>query len=164
MFHTPNEAVAQALRASTALFHRYVDDLKPAEWHAQPVAGVNTVAWIVGHLTVVEHRRATALGATDLPALPDGFADRYTATRKAAEAQAGLDPAETLTGLFLAVRDRLTAAVLAAPAAKLAEPLPTPHPLFADQAEAALFMALHTSLHLGQITVVRRALGYPPVS
>lgn len=164
VFHTPNEAIAKALRASTGLYHRYVDDLKPIEWHSQPVAGVNSVAWIVGHLTLVEHRRAVALGAVDLPTLPDGFAERYGATRQAAGTQAGLDTAADLTKLFLEVRDKLIAAVLATTVSKLAEPLATPHPLFGDQAEAAQFMALHTSLHLGQITVVRRLLGYPPVA
>jgi uncharacterized damage-inducible protein DinB len=161
---TPNDVIATGLRQTEGLFRRFTADLKPVEWHAQPVPGVNSVAWVVGHLTVIDHKRAAALGAADLPGLPAGFAERYSQTRKPAEAQTGLDSDDELTRLFLAVRASLTAAVLAASAEQLAEPLPTPGPLFATQGEAALFMGLHAAMHLGQITVIRRLLGYPPVS
>ena len=164
MFHTPNEAIVAGLRTSEVLFRRFTADLKPTEWHYQPVPGMNTVAWIVGHLVLIEHRRATALGATGLPELPDGFVERYGPTRTSAEPQTGLDSAGHLTQLFHAVRGRFVVAVRAASPAIMAEPLPTPHPLFADQGEAAAFMGQHAALHLGQITVLRRLLGYPPVT
>ncbi len=162
---TVNDALVASLTATTALFHRAVADLKPTEWHYQPVAGMNTVAWIIGHVTLIDHRRTTALGATGLPVLPDGFADRYGQTRKPAVTQTGLDSAALLTALFLQTRERFVAAARTATLEKLSEPLTAPHPLFADLGESVLFVSgPHAALHIGQITVIRRLLGYPPVA
>lgn len=165
MIVTPSDALASTLVASQKLFHRFLDDLKPEHFAHQPLPGVNSVAWVVGHLTLTDRRMlANRLGVADLPPLPDGFEGRFTATRSAAGAQADLgDPAE-LVALFDAHRSRLIAAVRAAPAGVLNQPLDAPLPLFATVGEAAGFMAVHTAMHLGQVTVIRRSLGYPPVS
>ena len=161
---TVNDAIVTGLQVSEKLFRRFTADLKPTEWHYQPVPGVNTVAWVVGHLVLIDHRRAVALGAAGLPDLPSGFAERYAPTRQTAVTQSDLDSATVLTRLFHEGRVHLVAAVLAASPSLLAEPLPNPHPLFANHGEAALFMGQHTVLHLGQITVIRRLLGYPPAT
>lgn len=164
MFRTPHDAILYSLRASEVLLHRYVGDLKPAEWHVPPCPGGNTVAWVVGHLALIEYRRVTAFGGADLPPLPAGVAERYGQTKQAAGDQSALDDRDTLLGLFATVRAALVAAVKAAPVEKLSEPPPTANPLAADLGESVLFMGLHASLHLGQVTVIRRQLGYPPVS
>ena len=67
MFTTPNGAIAYSLKASTMLFHRYVDDLKPTDFEHQPGPGVNCVAWIIGHLTLTDRQSLVGLGVTDLP-------------------------------------------------------------------------------------------------
>jgi uncharacterized damage-inducible protein DinB len=164
MFASPKEAIAYALRTSKALFHRYLDDLKPQEFEHQPCPGGNSAAWIVGHLVRTDRRSLGWLGATELPAVPDGFEERFSPTRTAASEQKGYDDAKELVALFDAHRDRLIAAVLAADESKFPEPPPMQSPLFADRGEALLFMALHTAMHLGQVSTIRRSLGYPPVS
>jgi uncharacterized damage-inducible protein DinB len=164
MFATPNEAIAYALRASKLLFHRYLDDLKPAEFDHQPAAGANSAAWIVGHLVRTDRRTLTWLGVTDPPPAPAGFEERFAPTRAAATGQGGYGDPKELLALFDAHRDRLIAAVLAADPARFAEPPSFQSPIFADKGEGLLFMALHTALHLGQVSTIRRSLGYPPVS
>jgi uncharacterized damage-inducible protein DinB len=165
MIVTPSDAIAVALEASRKLFHRYLDDLKPEHFSHQPAAGLNSAAWIVGHLAGTDRRiLSLRLGVTDLPVVPAGFEERFLPTRAAAGVQAELgDPAE-LVALFDAHRDRLIAVVRTLTPGELNEPLPTPHPLFATKGEAASFMAVHTAMHLGQVTVIRRVLGYPPVA
>ena len=163
MFATPLDTIVYNLEKSQALFHRYLDDLKPAEFEHQPCPGANCAAWVVGHLALVDRRRLTALGA-ELPPLPVGFEERFAATRAAAGTQGGYGDPKELVALFDRHRDKLIAAVRTADPAKLAAAVPTPHPMFADAGEATAFMGLHTAMHLGQITVIRRMLGYPPVS
>ena len=164
MFARPHEAIAYALRASKLMVHRFVDDLKPAEFAHQPVPGANCAAWIPGHLIRTDRRTLRGLGVAELPAVPEGFEEKFGATRAPAAQQSGYgDPAE-LVRLFDVHRDRLVEAVLAAEAAKLSEPNEMKHPLFADRAESALFMGLHTAMHMGQLSLIRRSLGYPPVS
>ena len=164
MFTTPNEAMAYALCVSKVMLHRFVDDLKPSEFEFQPCDGANTAAWVLGHLTLVDRRSLAWLGVTDLPPLPDGYEQRFPTTRAKAGAQSGYgDPAE-LVRLFDAHRDRLIEAVLAADPARFAEPPAFQTPMFADKGEGMLFMGLHTAMHTGQLSVIRRMLGYPPVA
>ena len=164
MFTSPKEAIAYALRTSKALLHRYLDDLKPQEFEHQPCPGGNTVAWIVGHLVRTDRRSLGWLGVIGLPAVPDGFEERFTPTRSAAAEQKGFGDPKELVALFDAHRDRLIEAVLAADESMFHELPSIQSPLFTDRGEALLFMALHTSMHLGQVSTIRRSLGYPPVS
>ena len=166
MLATPNEAIAYALRASKALVHRFVDDLKPAEFEHQPLPGANCAAWVLGHLTLTDRRSLAWLGATDLPALPDGFEQQFTITRTKAGEQRGLGDPKELVRLFDEHRQRLIAAVRAADPSKFSDPPPFQMPMFAfaDKGEGMLFMGLHTAMHIGQLSVIRRMLGYPPVA
>ena len=43
------------------------------------------------------------------------------------------------------------------------KPVDKPHPMFATLGELANFMALHATMHAGQITIIRRSLGRPPI-
>lgn len=159
---TANDAIASALSASLNRFHAFVDDLSPAEFEAQPIPGVNSIAWMLGHLAVTDRRIVGLLGG-DLPPLPDDFAARFQTTKQRAVEQKGLGDPKELLAIFDAHRKALIAAVRAAAPERLAAALPTPHPLFGTVGEAAAFLAVHLGLHAGQVTVIRRALGYPPL-
>lgn len=161
---TPNAVIADALRANQRFAHRYLDDLKPGEYAHQPFPGVNSAAWVLGHLVLTERRALGALGVTDLPTLPAGFDERFRVTKQAADVQHDLgDPGELLA-LFDTHRAALIAAVEAAPVEALAAPVPTPGPMYKTAGDVAGFMAQHVAMHMGQVTVIRRNLGYPPVS
>ena len=43
------------------------------------------------------------------------------------------------------------------------QPVEKPMPMFTSLGEMVNFMALHTTMHAGQITIIRRSLGRPPV-
>ena len=159
----PNDVIAFALAASHTRFHTFVDDLKPDEFERQPIPGVNSVAWMVGHLALTDRRILGLLGAA-LPPLPDGFAEKFQTTKRPAGEQRGLGAPAELLAAFDAHRRALIDAVRAAAPDALGAPMPTPHPLFTTVGDAAAFMAVHLGLHAGQITVIRRALGYPPVA
>ena len=160
---TEADRIAQVLTSSRALTARYTQGLTPADYHHQPLPGVNSAAWIFGHLTLTE-RRVTGLLGGELPPLPEGFEARFATTGVPAGDQHELGDGPALLDEFTATRDRLIAAVAAAGEAKLAEPVPKPSPVYATLGDLAAFMAQHTAMHLGQITVIRRSLGYPPVS
>jgi uncharacterized damage-inducible protein DinB len=159
---TANDAIASVLTASLSRFRSFVDDLKPTEFEAQPIPCVNSINWMLGHLALTDRRIIGLLGG-DLPPLPDDFAARFQTTKQPAGEQKGLGDPKELLATFDAHRRALIAAVKAAPSERLAAALPTPHPLFNTVGEAAAFMAVHLGLHAGQVTVIRRALGYPPL-
>lgn len=163
MFATPVDVIVTALTMAKRLVHRYADDLKPEEFDHQPCEGANCAAWIIGHLALTDRRQLGWLGATDLPALPTGFEERFQATRAKAGTQSGFGDPKELLALFDTHRDKLITVLPTMPVTKFAEPTPVVRPMFTTIGEACLFMAIHVSMHAGQLTIIRRSLGYPPI-
>ena len=159
---TTNDTIAFALTASQALLNRYTADLKPEEYLHRPTPASNCAAWLIGHLTLTERNALKALGAGDLPPLPDGFEKRFS--RDEGCPQAGeFGDATALMPLFNQHRERLIDAVRRATPQQLDAPLEKPRPLFNTVGAMAHFMAIHVAVHAGQITMIRRSLGRPPI-
>ena len=159
---TPNDLIAGGHRMARQLLHRMVDDLSPAEFRHQPVPGANSAAWVVGHLALTARRTAERLGATDLPAVPPGLADRLTVTKQPAGDQADLGDPAGLLRLFDACTDKLIEAARAVSADGLGGP--TTAPFATNLGEGLLFLSLHVAMHSGQLSTIRRSLGKPPVA
>ena len=160
---TRTDAIVQVLTSNKALTHRYMGDLKPADYHHQPLPGVNSAAWILGHLILTERRVTGLLGGEPLP-LAAGFEDTFAVTGRPAGDQHDLPDGAKLLEQFYATRDRLLDAVKTCAESKLDEAVPKPSPVYTTVGDLAAFMAQHTAMHLGQVTIIRRSLGYPPVS
>ena len=160
---TRNEVVARFLTANRGMVARYLGDLKPSDFDHQPLPGVNSPAWVLGHLVLVE-RKAIGLLGGKLDPLPEGFEARFATTGKPAGPPTDANDGPELLEEFYATRDALIAAVIAADDATLDAPHPRASALFQTVGEFAAFMAQHTAMHVGQVTVARRSLGYPPVS
>ncbi len=158
---TANDTIAYALTTGQKLLRRYVEDLTPQEYLHRPAPRANCVAWLIGHLTLSDRNLLKRLNAP-LPELPEGFEHRFS--RDEGCPQAGeFGDVSRLIPLFDEHRDRLVAAVKAAPPELLDKPLDKPHPMFSTVGEVAAFMALHGAMHAGQITIIRRSLGKPPL-
>ncbi len=165
MFASPQEAIAYSLRSSKTMFHRYLDDLKPEEFQHRPCLGANNASWIVGHLTCVDRTRLEKLEVTPLPDLPAGFQERFATTKTAATGTvADFGNPNDLIRHFDEHRDLLIKTVEQLPARVLNSPPPFDSPLFMDSGESLLFVGLHTTMHLGQLSIIRRSLGRPPLA
>lgn len=165
MFQTPQQAIAYSLRSSKLMFHRYLDDLTPDEFQHRPCLGANNASWIIGHLTCTDRGQLEKLGATSLPALPEGFKDRFATTRAAATGtNADFGEPHELMHHFDAHRDLLIKTVETTPEQVLKAEAPFNSPLFADRGESLMFLGIHTAMHLGQLSVIRRSLGRPPLA
>ncbi|MDB5307567.1 MAG: DinB family protein [Gemmataceae bacterium] len=160
---TTNDVIAGGYRMTKLLLHRMVDDLTPAEFRHQPVSGANSAAWIVGHLAVTLRRSAERLGVTDLPAVSPDLVAQLTQTGKPAGDQSALGNPAELLALFDTCTDRMIGAVKCVPADVLAGPAASSTRLAANFGEALLFGGLHVSMHVGQLSSIRRSLGKPPV-
>ena len=68
-----------------------------------------------------------------------------------------------LLGIFSQHRDLLIAAVTKATVEQLNKPLEKPMANCNTVGEVITYMALHTTMHAGQITMLRRSLGRPPL-
>jgi uncharacterized damage-inducible protein DinB len=159
---TSNEALAHALTTSQVLLQRYTADLSPQEFLHRPASGANCTAWLIGHLTLSERRMLALLGVTNLPALPDGYEKRFSRDEGSPQAGAFGD-VSTLVPLFNQHRERVIAAVKSATQEQLDKPMDKPHPMFSTVGQFLAFMAVHAAMHAGQITIIRRSLGRPPL-
>ena len=158
---TTNQAIAFALKNSQGMVKRFVADLTPQEFLHRPTPKANCAAWLIGHLTLTERSALRRFGAP-LPELPEGFEHRFSRDEGCPQASEFGD-VTNLVALFDEHRNRLVAAVGSASTEQLDKPLEKPHPLFGNIGEAMLFMAVHTAMHAGQISTIRRSLGRPPV-
>ena len=158
---TANETIAFALTTAQSLLKRYVADLTPDEYLHRPAPKANCTAWLIGHLTLSDRAVLKRLGAP-LPELPEGFEHRFSRDEGCPQA-AEFGDVSKLMSLFDEHRSRLVATIRAAPPELLDKPLDKPHPMFSNVGEVATFIALHGAMHAGQITIIRRSLGRPPI-
>ena len=159
---TANDIIIRGLAGSQALLNRYTADLTPAEFLHRPAAAANCTAWLIGHLAMSDRRVLTQMGAADLPPLPDGFEKRFSRDEGCPQA-ADFGDVTGLMAIFNRHRELLIERVKAASNEALDKPLEKPHPMFGKVGEMVAFMSLHTAMHAGQITIVRRSLGRPPL-
>ena len=158
---TANDSIAHALTVSQTLLQRYVADLDGREYLHRPTPKANCAAWLLGHLTLTERSAMKRLGVP-LPELPDGYERRFSRDEGCPQAEEFGDVTK-LMPLFNEHRNRLIAAVRSATPQQLDQPLEKPHPLFNTVGEFLVFYALHGAMHAGQITLIRRSLGRPPL-
>jgi hypothetical protein len=144
---TPNDVIVSSLSTSQKLLNRYCDDLTPAEYLHRTCPGGNCPAWLIGHLVLTERSALGRAGVTDLPPLPEGFEKRFSRDPEAPKAESFGDISQLLS-LFNQHRQLLIDRVKTLSAQALEQPLDKPHPMFAN---------------VGQITMVRRSLGRPPI-
>ncbi|MGC4030751.1 MAG: DinB family protein [Tepidisphaeraceae bacterium] len=156
---TPNEMTLAGLTRSSWILHQLLDDLTSAEWLTSAVPGSNSIAWTVAHLAAVEWNALKTMGVAARPELPDAdFFARHTKGAKPSPTENYGDP-KSLLVLWDAVRASTVKFVTDLPAADFDNPLP--HPLFKRWGELLMLLPSHTSLHAGQISTARRALGKP---
>ncbi len=159
---TPNDVLVHTLKFSETMLDRYTADLTPAEYLHRPCPGGNCAAWTIGHLILTERSALKRHGAADLPELPDGFEKRFARDDTAPKA-ADYGDVTILIPLFKRHRAALIETARRLTPEQLDKPLDKPHPLFATVGEILSFISGHSMMHAGQITVIRRSLGRPPL-
>ena len=163
------QAIRSSLTASDFVVGMYLADLTPAEMVARPVAGINHIAWQLGHLIkadrhLVEQCCAAPSGReSGFGPLPAGFAERHT------KETAGSDnPADFLTKEeYLAIKEQVRGDILRLveklEPADFDRPVSKVPPFLKTVGETLNFIGGHWLMHAGQWTVTRRHLGRPPL-
>ena len=135
-------------------------DVSEEEMTAQPTAGMNHPAWVIGHLAIAFDRHGEYVGAERL--LTDWDAQFGMGTEPKADRDAYMDKAG-LVAAWVSSAERYAQAVAAAdPKAFELEtegPLAGPFPTVGDFLTFSL--TGHTSIHLGQLSAWRKAMGRP---
>ena len=157
--------IISSYRLTLDYLRRLVADVPDATIAKQAGAVVNHPAWVIGHLIHSSQAIGGELGLQ--PWLPDDWATKFgtgsvpTANRAAYPSKAEFF--EILDSGQRRVLDRL----VAMGEGGLTAPLPDARfrPMFPTLGHAVLHvLTVHAALHVGQITVWRRAVGLGPIS
>jgi uncharacterized damage-inducible protein DinB len=160
---TANEPIVYSLQFSRGAVRMFTEDLSPQEMLHRTTPKANCAAWLIGHLTLTDRNMLKRLGVTDLPPLPDAdFEKRFSRDEGCPQAEA-FGEVSMLLATFESHRDSLIALASSMTPQQLDQPLDKPHPRFKSVGELLAFMSLHTCIHAGQFTMIRRSLGRPPV-
>lgn len=160
------EAILVTWRRNRAYGQRLLEDLDDAAMVAQPVPGVtmNHAAWCFSHLNVYAPIAASMLrGAPFEDPLDHPFGQKSAPIND----PSAYKPAKALLAEYLHLHDDAEGALVAATDAVLARQNPLErwrglHPTIG--AQIVTLMAKHESMHLGQVSAWRRALGLPRVA
>ena len=146
---------------------KLLDETPAPEWYRMPPGGVSHVAWQAGHLAFSECRLALWRVRGRRPE-DDGLFSEQFLRLFGANSVPSADPANRLAPAEIrATLDRVHEQALRElpdlDEAELDRPVPQPHPVAKTKLLGLLWCAQHEMLHAGQIGLLRRFLGHPPL-
>jgi hypothetical protein len=159
------DMVISVYALSLGYAQKLVADVPDEQMCAQPVPGrvINHAAFLLGHLIWAEDSVLALLGHK--PVLGSEWRDSFSMCKTPGDDRSQYPSKESLVKTLEEVHGRLAAAFAEATSDVLAQPAPERlRGRFATVGTAAVgLMTFHRSLHLGQLSAWRRALGLPGV-
>jgi hypothetical protein len=143
-----------------------LDQTKADDWFRMPLGGVSHIGWQVGHIAFAEYRlalwRIRGAQAHDDALFSPEF--RRLFGPNSVPVANSVYPPDELRAVLNRVHEQVLRELLALDEAEADQPVLHPHPLAKTKLQALLWCAHHEMLHAGQIGLLRRHLGYPPMS
>lgn len=161
------ELAINRIRGSRLFTQQFLEDLTVAEWYWSPPQFTTHMAWQVGHIAVAEYslclRRVRGRTKADESLISDAYLEAFKlGSKPVAEPEKNL-PLDEIRRAFDAVHQQSVNELAGRSDAELNEPLAEPHPRFKMKLEAVEFSAQHELVHAGQIAMLRRLMGKPPL-
>ena len=157
-------AIKSAIDTAKMVSTSYLGDLTDDDMMHRPATGCNHIKWQVGHLIVSENAMISQCLPGSMPALPAGFAARYTKETSGSDNPEDFDSKESLLLLYEDQRAGTLAALESIDVDDLNNEGPEPIRSYCPTVGAAFLMQDgHWMMHAGQWAVVRRQLGREPL-
>lgn len=157
--HPSVTPLAAQLRLQTQLLLNCLEGLDPAQAARRVTPTTNNVAFLTTHLLESRHFLAETLGAPRPSPLPPAIANA-----RSLDTAGPLPALEQLRAWWEAVSAHLAVAIERLDTAQLAAPGPPLPGADGTRLGAAAFLVHHEAYHLGQLALLRRQLGGPPMS
>jgi hypothetical protein len=154
----------QLYRFSQNYLERLVADLSDEQLTYSPIVGLNTPAWVIGHLTYTTDYLLKLLQQPIT--YQDDWKKIFGASSKPGDVPANFFSKAAYLKEFTTASERLLAAVSATPADVYAQPNPLMKPGSYFTTIGILtshILTTHVAVHLGQISAWRRVCGLPGV-
>jgi hypothetical protein len=161
------ELTIDRIRGSRVFTKQFLKDLTDADWFWSPPQYTTHLAWQVGHIAVAQYslclRRVRGRTAADESLISDAFLEAFKLGSKPLAEKEKNPPLDEIRRVFDAVHEQSVDELAGRTEAELDEPLAEPHPRFKTKFGAVEFSPLHEMVHAGQIAVLRRLMGKPPL-
>jgi hypothetical protein len=155
------------MRGSRLFTQQFLNDLTDAEWYWSPPQFTTHIAWQVAHIAVAEYslclRRVRGRTSADESLVSDAFIDAFKLGSKPVAEPEKNPPLDEIRRVFEAVHQQSIDELSGRSEAELDGPLAEPHPRFKTKLGAVEFSPLHEMVHAGQIAMLRRLMGKPPL-
>lgn len=146
---------------------RFLNELPAADWFRMPPGGVTHVAWQVGHLAFAEYRlaleRIRGPKRDDVNLLSASFLKCFGRDSVPDPDPATCPTPEEIRAVFDRIHERVLEELPTTPDDALDEAPVKPHMLCKTKLECLHWCSHHEAVHAGQIGLIRRLLGYPPI-
>lgn len=163
-------ALTDSFQATIAQIRFFADrclagcsEMTDAHRRFQVTPGTATMHWLVGHVGFAIDR--VTFSALEVPpGLPDAYQAIFGWGSKPDGTNAGYPGWDQCVGELYATLDRFKAEVAVRSDDDFAKPLPASHPfakMFPNRAAVIPFTGMHSTYHLGQLSLLRRAQGLP---
>ncbi len=155
------EALKQSIDMGEFVSMGYLQDLTDEEMMHRPAEKSNHVKWQLGHLIASENFLIEKVAPGQMPALPEGFAEKYAKETSSSDDPASFDSKDELLSLHKAQREGTLKALESMSDEDFSketgiEYAPTVGTIFSLQGS-------HHLMHAGQWAVIRRQLGREPM-
>jgi hypothetical protein len=161
------ELALDRIRFSRQFTQGFLAGLAPDEWFWSPQGVTTHVAWQVAHLAVAQYnlclRRVRGRTTDDEQLISDSFIDAFKLGSKPIADPGQNPPLAEIQRVFDGVHDLAVAELATRTEAELDAPLEQPHPAFTTKMGAVEFCPQHEMVHAGQIALLRRLMGKPPL-
>ena len=144
---------------------RFLDSLPAADWVRMPAGGITHVGWQVGHLAFSQYRLALERIRGPRPDDTNLFSESFLKFfgRDSVPDPTRCPTPEEVRVVFDRVHERVLAELPAVSDGVLDEAPAQPHMLCKTKLECLHWCSHHEAVHAGQIGLIRRLLGYPPI-
>lgn len=142
-------------------------DLEPGCWFQQPEGVTTHVAWQIGHLAMAQYGlvlfRQRGRQPEDSDLMSSRFRKKFSKGSEPDPDMTNHPAPEEILDVFQQVNRQALQELDTYPVDQLDDPVDQPYAAFATKYGALLFCAHHEMLHAGQIGLLRRLLGKPPI-
>lgn len=144
-----------------------LDGIDDDQWFKIPTGGSSHLAWQVGHLAMAEYGlcmfRQRGRRTEDLELMSGKFRKRFS-KGTTPEGDANIYPPYTeILDVFHKIHERALEEIAGYRDEDLTDEIDQPYAVHPNKLGALFFCASHEMLHAGQIGMLRRLLGMPPV-
>jgi hypothetical protein len=144
-----------------------LDDIADDQWFSAIGDGLTHVAWQVGHLASAQYSlclaRTRGAQPEDEQLIPADFREHFRKGSTPHGDATGYPSPQEIREVAAAVHARALDELPRLSEDLLDVPIENPHPVFSTRYGALIFCPEHEFLHAGQIALIRRWLGKPPL-